>query len=153
MGHTIPTLSMKTQRGSITWLGLAGLHTWSFFIRALTLSMASDALEVCFKYVYLWGNMEKKQNLCSEKHLGCHIMNTSYTKTSGTTLTRGKGNCMNGRLPTSPSLKCNTIGWQTFVPPNSPPSDGSTCTSKPQTSKQTRALPHRTEKSWALSFS
>lgn len=83
---------------------LAGICTWNSFITALALSMASYILEVSLREFYLEGNMEQKQNLCSEKYLGCHIMDKSHMETSLITLAGGRGNCMNTGLPRNPRL-------------------------------------------------
>lgn len=69
---------------------LAGIHTWNSFVTALALSMTSYILEASFRYLYLEGHTEQKQDLCSGKHLGCLVMHTSYMETSLTTLTDGQ---------------------------------------------------------------
>lgn len=83
---------------------LAGIHTWNSFVTALVLSMASYISEVSFRYLYLEGQTEQKQDICSGKHLGCLVMHKSYVKTSLTTLTDGQKNCMKIGVPASPSL-------------------------------------------------
>ena len=67
---------------------LAGIHTWNSFVTALVLSIASDILEASFRYLYLEGHTEQKQDLCSGKH--CLVMHKSYMETSLTTLTDGQ---------------------------------------------------------------
>lgn len=96
--------------------------------------------------------MEQKQNLCSGKHLGCCIKGNLYIKTSLTTLTLGKGSfgCTSFGVRASLSLSRNTqriANLHSATPLLAAWSKG---TSKPQTLKQTRAQPWRSEKSCVL---